>query len=131
MLGGSIATYTTTDFLARAPENLSRGFRLSVTFGIDYKHQAESIAEVPGVMQAALAPALRAVAGEGALAGLRIEFKEAGASSLDYAIQADFTGEAAPGYEALQRAIQATLVEVCNSRDWVIPFTQITLHRAE
>ncbi len=131
MLGGSVATYTTTDFLARAPENLSRGFRLSVTFGIDYRHQAVSVSEVPGVMQAALDPALTSLAGDGRLANLLVEFKEAGASSLDYAVQADFTGEAAPGYEALQRGIQATLVEVCNDRDWGIPFTQITLHQAE
>lgn len=131
MLGGSVATYTTTNFLARAPENLSRGFRLSVTFGIDYRHQAVSVSEVPGVMQAALEPALTSLVGDGGLAKLLVEFKEAGTSSLDYAVQADFTGEAAPGYESLQRAIQATLVTVCNDRDWGIPFTQITLHQAE
>ena len=43
---------------------------------------------------------------------------------------ADFKGDAADRYEKLKRAIQRICVDVCNEKDWGIPFTQITIHQA-
>jgi hypothetical protein len=60
---------------------------------------------------------------------LGVEFLEAGASSLDYLVLADWDGAAAPSYERCQRAIQRVLVDLCNEQGWNIPFPQMTLHK--
>jgi ferritin-like metal-binding protein YciE len=129
-LGGAMKTYPTADFLALAPKNLSHGFRISVTFGIDYMHQAESTTTVPEIFQAALTKELISGYGREAVRSINVEFASAGASSLDYVILADFAGSVAHRYNALQRKIQSICVDVCNEQNWGIPFAQITIHRA-
>lgn len=129
-LGGSLKTYPTADFLELAPENLSHGFRLSVTFGIDYRHQAECTASVPEIFRAALTAALLKAYGREAVRSVQVEFSAAASSSLDYAILADFDGSVAHRHAALQRMIQRVCVDVCNEQGWGIPFTQITVHQA-
>ena len=57
--------------------------------------------------------------------------KEAGASSLDFEILADFSGKAAQYHNVLARAIQRIAVDACNKYGWVIPFTQLTRHTAK
>lgn len=129
-LGGAIRTYPTADFLALAPQNLSHGFRASVTFGIDYMHQAESTTTVPNIFKDALNKEIISEYGREAVRSIKVEFASAGASSLDYAVLADFDGSVAHRYNALQRKIQSVCVDVCNEQGWGIPFAQITLHRA-
>ncbi|MDB4354181.1 hypothetical protein N9Z02_02645, partial [Akkermansiaceae bacterium] len=68
--------------------------------------------------------------GNDALKNVSVQFKSAGASSLDYEILVDLTGDAAPKYNQLQRTIQRICVDVCNEQGWGIPFTQITVHQA-
>jgi len=131
LLGGSLVTYPTIDFLALSPENLSKDFRLSVTFGVDYAHQAISTNQVPKIMRERLEKGLAALVGRDSISHLNVEFKEAGPSSLDLQVLADFEGEVAASYEMLQRAIQRILVDTCTEQGWVIPFTQLTLHGAE
>ena len=129
-LGGSMKTYPTADFLTLVPENLSHGFRLSITFGIDYMHQGESTTTVPGIFKNALTKELISGYGRDAVRSINVEFASAGASSLDYKVLADFDGSVAHRYNALQRKIQSVCVDVCNEHNWVIPFAQITVHRA-
>lgn len=129
-LGGSRKTYPTPDFLALSPENLSRGFRVSVNFGIDYMHQAISVEEVPGVFCDRLELTLNERFGREQVRSVKVEFASAGASSLDYAVLADFDGEVASRRNVIERLIQATCVEVCNEHGWTIPFTQVTVHQA-
>jgi len=109
---------------------LSRGFRLTIKFGIDYRHEAISTTEVPAVFQYALEASLGGTFGKDALHSLKVEFAGAGASSLDFAILADFTGGVASRCNVLERLIQKTCVEVCTEQGWGIPFTQITVHQA-
>lgn len=130
-LGGSMKTYPTADFLKLAPENLSHGFRLSVTFGIDYRHRAEATTSVPEIFRQALTDALLKENGREAVRSIKVEFASAAASSLDYMILADFGGSLAHRYKALEREIQALCVDVCNERGWVTPFSQITIHQAQ
>ena len=59
-----------------------------------------------------------------------VEFKQAGASSLDYQIYMILKGSAAKAYFKVQRLIQQACVETCNREGWVIPFTQVTVHSA-
>jgi predicted nucleic acid-binding Zn-ribbon protein len=128
-LGGSMKTYPTADFLKLAPENLSHGFRLSVTFGIDYRHRADCTTSIPEIFQQALAAGLTASCGRDAVRSVQAEFAAAAASSLDYTVLADFDGSVAHRYMALQRKILGICVDVCNANDWGIPFPQITVHR--
>ena len=130
LLGGSLVTYPTGDFLALAPQNLSAGFRLTQRFGIDYKYQAISTTEVPEVFTARIRERLEERWGAEAVVGVKVEFVEAGASSLDYLVLADMDGSAARDYEAIKRVIQKAFVDTCNDRGWEIPFTQLTLHQA-
>ncbi|MDY7001704.1 MAG: hypothetical protein SVS15_07985 [Thermodesulfobacteriota bacterium] len=131
LLGGSRKTYPAPDFLQQNPTNLSTGFRLKVTFGIDYQHQALSTHDIPNTLEQMLVSELTRQGYGDELTGLSVEFKEAGASSLDLEILADFSGRAAPDYMRLSRAIPAIAVDACNKYGWVIPFTQITLHTAD
>lgn len=128
--GGSRKTYQVCDFLAGKPENLSHGFRIKSVFGVDYRHQAIAAAEIPAILQGRLAGELTAEVGRPGLRSLRVEFRRAGASSLDYAVLADFSGGVAARRTILARLIQRVCLEVCNEQGWTIPFNQVTVHRA-
>ncbi len=129
-LGGARKTIPTGDYLSAAPTNLSMDFRIAVTFGIDYEHQAICTTEVAPQFQARLEQEIPNLVSEDTIRKLNVEFKEAGASSLDFAVLADFSGEAASKYSSLRRAIQRILVDVCNEQGYGIPFTQVTVHEA-
>jgi hypothetical protein len=130
MLGGSMKTYPTADFLKLAPENLSHGFRLSVRFGIDYRHQADATTSIPEIFREALHAELIKEYGRDAVRCVQVEFTSASPSALDYTILADFDGSIASRYKALERRIQSVCVDVCHANGWVIPFPQITVHQA-
>jgi hypothetical protein len=128
-LGGSLKTYATPEFIGANPENLSRGFRISVKFGIDYRHQEIATTAVPEALQQALEPGLVETVGRENLRSVKVEFAGAAASSLDYAVLADFDGGVASRANVLERLIQKICVEACNGNGWTIPFTQITVHQ--
>ena len=128
---GSVRTYSTGSFLDSSPRNLSRrGFGLAVTFGIDYRHQAICLDEVPGLFEAAVTQSLKRSFGED-MESVLVDFKEAGTSSLDYLIYVMMHGNAADSYWVVGRIIQQACVQVCNERCWVIPFNQLTVHQGE
>ncbi|MEQ8230343.1 MAG: hypothetical protein RKL32_01400, partial [Gammaproteobacteria bacterium] len=80
-LGGAQVTYQTADFLARSPRNLSTGFRLELSFGIDYAHQADATTTIPHLMQEKVEHGLREAFGAAMLRNVRVEFQAAAASS--------------------------------------------------
>jgi len=128
-LGGSHVTYPTDQFYKLAPENLSDGFRIDHTFGLDYVHLAEAAEVIPTKMAEALRSGLADIVSETELLDLVVELKGASKSSLDYAVQAVFTGSASDRYEQLERALPRILIQACNQNAWKIPFTQITIHQ--
>lgn len=131
-LGGARETFATPDFLSMAPVNLSNSFRVKVIFGIDYAHQAIATSEVVDYFKAILKSRIvELLEDREHLNTVNVEFNSAGASSLDYAVLADFKGAAASRYNKLERGIQKICVDICNEKEWVIPFTQITVHQAE
>jgi hypothetical protein len=130
-LGGARVTIPTAEFLLKSPVNLSRSFRISIRFGIDYKHLATSTTTVPETLRTHLTREIPTLIEEREqLIRLKVEFAEASTSSLDYAIIADFDGSLAHRYEFLTRALQRLAVDCCLANHWEIPFTQITLHNA-
>lgn len=129
-LGGSRKTYSTVSFLEGYPENLSHGFRVSTIFGIDYNHQAISTTEVPEKFQIRIEQELLKNYDADSVRSVKVEFANAGASSLDYEIIADFSGAVASRLNVLRRLIVKVCVDVCNEEGWTIPFTQITVHQA-
>lgn len=129
LLGGSQKAYPTGDFLALAPHNMSTNYRVELTFGIDYRHQADCTKLIPETMQASMQTGMETLLGEANLLNVNVEFKEAAASSLDYEVQIDIAGKAAARYEEVERAAARVLVECCNQNGWEIPFQQVTLHQ--
>ena len=130
LLGGSLKTYPTAAFVGQNPTDLSHDFRVSVTFGVDYKHQAISTQDVPAGLKACLQADLGRAGYTNHVKNVVVEFQEAAASSLDMAILVDFSGDIAQDYPKLQRLIQRIAVDACNEHGWEIPFTQITVHQA-
>lgn len=130
LLGGIRKTYSVAGFLSQTPQNLSTSFRVSVTFGIDYRHQSIAATAPIAAFRTRLTRELGMIVETAEIVNIGVEFKEAAASSLNFAILADFAGSAAAKYQRLQRAIARICVEVCNDEGWVIPFTQVTVHQA-
>ncbi|MFP4168872.1 MAG: hypothetical protein ACLFSY_08530 [Desulfonatronovibrionaceae bacterium] len=128
--GGSRQTYQTADFLGRAPVNLSTNFRLRVVFGIDYAHQAESTDRIPEMLHNLVQKGLEKEGYADDLLNLRVEFSSAGSSALNLIMIVDFHGRRAELYGRLNRCLQRLAVEACNTYNWGIPFTQITIHKA-
>jgi hypothetical protein len=118
----------TPAFLAMNPRNLSRGFLLTVTFGIDYSHQADVLQRIPQLFEAAVRERLASDPDGDALVNLKIELSTAGASSLDLLVLANFTGKAAIRHNPLKRAINQALVAACTEHGFGIPFPQLQVH---
>ncbi len=130
MRGGARKSYCTSEFLGMNPLNLSSNFRLKVPFGISYDLQEHSTSLIPEALSEYIAEKISEEGYEEHLKNLRVEFQEAGASSLDLVVIADFDGEMAPLYNRLKRAIQRWCVEACTINNWEIPFPQLTVHKA-
>jgi hypothetical protein len=125
---GTVQTHSTTNFLAGEPRNLSEGFGISITFGIDYQHQSISTTEIPRILHQSIKKGLQETEAGNHVEDILVEFKEAGASSLDYQIYVTMKGEGAEFYFALTRLVQKICVDTCNEQGWVIPFNQMTIH---
>ena len=131
MLGGASVTYQTADYLAQTPENLSHGFRVEVEFGISYRHQAEAATVIPQIMSAGVEEHMRGYLRDDSLRAVEVELLRAGASSIDYEVEVDVTGAAAPRFEEIERELARVLVLLATENNWEIPYQQVVLHRAE
>ncbi len=54
LVGGAHQSYKTSEYLSQSPMNLSGGFRVPVTFGLDYQYQDIIIREVPDIIEKAI-----------------------------------------------------------------------------
>jgi len=128
--GGSLLTYQTSDFLANSPRNLATNFRIKETLGISYSLQKESTTRIPETLHCYIQQRAEQEGYGEQLLNLRVEFAQAGNSSLNLAVIADFKGELGGLYKRLRRAIQRWCVDACSEYGWEIPFPQMTLHGA-
>lgn len=128
--GGSRRTLSSNDFAADKPENLSKGFRISTKFGIDYSHQAIVTNRALEIFHNLVVEGLQADGIMENEVNVNVEFAEAGASSLDVAVITDFAGKYDKDYQVLKRKIQRICVDICSQNEWNIPFNQMTVHMA-
>ena len=129
---GSQVLYDSASFMQLNARNLSReGFGIGVTFGIDYRHQADALDAVPERIRSALEADFDAAGFGDNLQNLVVEFKAAAASSLDYLVYVTLDGGAAASYFRVGRLVQQSCVRTCNREGWTIPFAQLTVHRAD
>ncbi len=126
--GMSSKTYSTIDFLATNPRNLSQGFVVTSDFGIDYKYQQQCTTEIPELLCTGIRQGLQKESYGDSLEDILVEFAHANTSSLDYKIIALFNGNGADDYYSITRALQRHAVEVCNQQGWEIPFSQLVVH---
>lgn len=127
LLGGLIKIYKTSEFASLNTTILSRGFRITVIFGLDYSHQSLITEEIPEKMRAFIDDGLDNCGYRDALKFLKVQFQEAKASSLNLQIEADFTGEAAEQYDELKHLINKFCVEACSKYNWIIPFNKLSI----
>lgn len=126
--GGTTIHYGTSDYISNTPMNLSLGFGLVVSFGLDYELQPVITDEVVSKLYKELKDAFSSTKFNEFILNMRVEFDNAGASSLDLKVLISFAGDAAAFYFQVQRFIQKACVRACNKHDWVIPFAQLTVH---
>ena len=121
--------YSSADFLGQGVRNLSvNGYGLALNFGIDYNHQAIAVDEPPEAFRNEIAAVIERMDLASHVQDIAVEFKEAASNSLDYLILLTVKASGASLYFKLSRLVQQACVRVCNERDWVIPFNQLTLH---
>ncbi len=131
-LGGTHKYYSTADFLAQKPRNLSKGFCIAIKFGLDYGIRSR-IKEIPDIFLKGIQSRLknRVSGSDPDFENLSVEFHSAGESSLNLWVKVDCPGRVAHLYLDLYREMQTTLVDICNDHSFTIPFNQLTIHMPE
>ena len=130
LVGGATKFFQTAEFVKLNPINLSKGYCVEYSFGIDYRHQDIILTKV--------IPNLRSDVKEmiwDSISHLKedfeefsIEFSSANESSLDFRFFLKCKGSIASQKQSLERKTQSIIVEVCNKYQYVIPFNQLTVH---
>ncbi|MEQ8659436.1 MAG: hypothetical protein RLW62_01325, partial [Gammaproteobacteria bacterium] len=128
--GGIRQTFTASAFYDMAPQNLSRGARAEVVFGISYKHQAIATTEVRDKLRAFVRAGLRQVLREDQIVHVDVELMRAGESSIDYGVEVDLSPDAAVHYDTAEWLLTRLCVDACNHYGWEIPYPQLVVHRA-
>ncbi len=126
---GSLKYYSTQDFLAQKPRNLSSGFYLFMEFGLDYSVQSRICEELPRLFEDGLNHRLDAYLemDPPAIESLNVYFNQTAASSLNLCSLIKVNGQYAGEYYSLRRAVNKAMVDICNEHHLTIPFTQLTL----
>lgn len=127
--GGRHIYYPTEAFLAACPANISRNFRLRVSFGLSYGLQNKITQDIPATLKEYIVNKMEKEGIQQHCHNLLVEFASAGSSSLDLLIIADFSGKVADIKTRLERSIQRWCVDCSTENNWEIPFPQLTIHK--
>lgn len=128
-IGGGHRVFIISDFLALSPLNLSTDFKIVNTLGISYRHQKESTNEILNILKKFIEQKMEEEGYAQGCKKLLVQFAEAGDSSLNIKIIVNFSGDMAPLYYKLKRAIGRWSVDACTEYSWEIPFPQLTIHQ--
>ena len=124
--GGVKKFYTMQEFLESSPSNLSSGFRVSATIGLDYELRKKATADIPKRLSDGV---LRKIEVRGYKhCRISVELSALADSAIEFTILLDVAGEYAKDYNKLRRLLQHCALEVCNEQRWGIPFPQVQLH---
>lgn len=129
--GGNRTHVPAAEFAGQSLERLNDGYRVNIVFGLDYGDQAGITTSMREIMERGVESRWRESRWADGLISTSVEFREAGASSLDYFVRVDLDGSTAIDYQAQTRMLARFCVDICNEQGWVIPFTQLTLHLAK
>ncbi|SER76370.1 hypothetical protein SAMN05421690_106911 [Nitrosomonas sp. Nm51] len=121
--------YSIQDFMDACPKNLSSGFIITSTIGIDYQYQQKSTTDIPGVFQEGILNRMQHENYGQTIRDISVFFEQANSSSLDFKIIGTFDSAAAPDYYMIKRDLQRFAVDVCNRQQWTIPFNQLVVHQ--
>jgi hypothetical protein len=133
MLGGANKFLKLDQFLNLNPLNLSNGYGIEQIIGVDYGHQDLLLTNVVPNFKEKLQLYIKDFLKEEYkfVKEFQIEFNNTGASSLDIRFFIVCSGELAAKKRMLERRINMGFVEVCNEFNYVIPFSQMTVHMAD
>ena len=133
LMGGANKYLKLDQFLNLNPLNLSNGYGIEQIIGVDYGHQKIILNEVvPNFKEKLLLYIKDYLKDEYKFVKeFLVEFNNSGASSLDIRFFIVCSGELASKKLMLERRLNMGFVEVCNEFDYIIPFTQMTLHMAD
>lgn len=130
LVGEELKFLPTEDFLEQKPVNLSNGFCVDMSFGLDYKHQKNINQVIIPKIKEELKKRLYQDFSDKtqSFKEIAVDFKCANASSLDLRIFLRCQGNLASQKLLLERRVQSILIDVCNENEYVIPFNQLTVH---
>jgi hypothetical protein len=121
--------YTLVQYLAASPENLSQGFFVDVLLGLDYSLQKSITHEVQKFFQRRMEELFTEIPElQGHVLKISVNFRSAESSSLNLGVNVQCAGGAAPHYFLIKRKIQEFFVQICNEKNYSIPFNQLTVH---
>lgn len=126
--GGSILNCNTASFMNEKIRNLSHGYNVSITFGIDYQHRADSTGTVPDILRKHIEQELQQAEFSRHVQSVLVEFKEATPSSLNYVVAVSMNGAGANAHGSVTRLLQSACIDCANANGWVMPFNQLTLN---
>jgi hypothetical protein len=113
-------SYPTREFLRLVPRNLSAGFVVEATLGLDHRHAEAAAAELPAQLTADLAAALPTTLPPELAATVRVQFARSGPLAIDVTAFAAFTGGAAARHHELRRLVHRELLAACQRRGLVL-----------
>ncbi len=124
--GVTPAFYRTQDYLSLRPQNLSSGFVVEHSIGLDYKHQKQmtDIVEVFSTSISGLV-AKGLVKDKKALKDVNVYFAKAATHSLDIGFEIHFDGALASRYKQILGLVQSSIVEICTKNKYEIAFEQL------
>lgn len=130
LIGGATKYLKVDEFLKMHPLNLSNGFGVEQIIGVDYSHQDILLSEVVPKFKERVTQNLKDFLKDeySEVNEFQVDFLMSNSSSLDIRFFLICKGSLAPKKLMLERRIQSSFVEVCNENNYIIPFTQITIH---
>jgi hypothetical protein len=97
-------------------------------FSLDYRHTEAVLGNAQEILAEPLREGYRRLLEADDIIHVSVELMEAASSSLDLLVLADFSGKAAPHYQALFRLTQRLCMETARANGWKVPFHQVVVH---
>jgi hypothetical protein len=118
--------YSVSQYISLSPTNLSYGFTLDFTWGLDYCDQNSLLNSIIPMLNQKINLLLKNYIYPPEF--LTIDFQSAGESSLNLNILSQFDGQYASHRARIIKDLQSMLLKICSEEKLNIPFKQIVVH---